>query len=117
MTCFSVLARLLVDTAAGAVTQDQVLAIVRETPRARLQRVASLAPRVESIVAALLARYEEFLEHSSRSKAELLALFEEPTFASARATEGRAFGDEMFVLIQTLGAEGRAKRLFRHIVV
>jgi len=117
ITCFSTLAKLLAVTTAGSVTREHVLETVRQRPTDRLREIAMLHPRVEPHVTALLERYDAFLARTSASKNELIEQFQNNEFRSARSDEARAYGDAMFELVQTLGSEGRAKDLFRHLVV
>lgn len=120
MTCFSVLASLLVATTSGGVTTADVLTIVKRRPVERLLALGGASkkdPKVEQAIERLLAAYESFLTITDQEKAVLVALFTNKDFASARVKEGREFGDAMFDLLQALGTSGRAKELFRHMVV
>lgn len=116
VTCFSVLAALLSATALGAVTKEQVLTIVKRTPLQRLEAISG-GDEVAAHIGRLLELYQTFLVHTDRPKKELVAAFHAEEFKAARSAEGQAFGDEMFELLQVLGRQGRAKELFRHMVV
>jgi hypothetical protein len=65
----------------------------------------------------MLRLYEAFLRNTADAKADLIALFCDRDYARQRAHEGRDFADAMFELLQELGREGRARELFRHMVV
>lgn len=120
MTCFSVLASLLAATSKGHVAKEQVLEIVKRRPVERLLALGTAPDRdgdLETAVKKLLSLYESFLTVTNQEKKELVGLFEKKKFASARVTEGRDFGDAMFEVLQLLGRDGRAKELFRHMVV
>jgi hypothetical protein len=67
--------------------------------------------------AKLLVLYESFLKTTAQQKGELVTLFMDKDFASARVKEGREFGDAVFGLLQALARDDRAKELFRHMVV
>lgn len=116
-TCFSFLARLLVETRSGPVKREHVLEIVRERPRQRLDRVATVVPEAAACVAELLGMYAVFLENTAAEKDALLQSFQDEGQRSARTGEGWKFGNSMFELVQQLGSKSRARELFRHIVV
>ncbi|MBX3259759.1 MAG: hypothetical protein KF782_08710 [Labilithrix sp.] len=121
MTCFSVLASLLAVTAEGGVSKEAVLDVIRRTPVERLRALrAASGPsrdRVERHVETLLRLYEQFLKTTDQEKSALLEALKDPELARRRIQEGREFGDAMFELLQGLGHDGRARELFRHMVV
>lgn len=117
ITCFSALARLLSITARGAVEKNDVAAIVSERPIQRLVAVKECVPQAGVHVDQMLQLYQAFLENTSNAKSTLIEAFGQDEFAHARVQEGRDFADAMFALLQELGREGRAKELFRHMVV
>jgi hypothetical protein len=117
ITCFSALARLLSVTARGAVEKKSVAAIVREKPIQRLAAVKECVPQAGAHVDEMLQLYQAFLENTANAKSMLLESFGQNDFAHARMQEGRDFADAMFALLQELGRAGRAKELFRHMVV
>jgi hypothetical protein len=65
----------------------------------------------------MLGLYETFLRNTAKPKAEHIELFCQGDYARARATEGHDFADAMFDLLQELSRDGRARELFRHMVV
>ena len=94
-----------------------VLTIVNQRPVDRLRTVRNRSQAAAIEVDALLALYETFLQSTDRSKKDLIQDFLDTTIKKARATDGRAFGERMFALLQELGREGRGRELFRHMVV
>jgi predicted nucleotidyltransferase len=117
ITCFSALARLLSVTARGAVEKKSVAAIVRERPIQRLVAVKEGVPQAGVHVDKMLQLYQAFLENTSNAKTTLIESFGQNEYAHAHLQEGRDFADAMFALLQELGRGGRAKELFRHMVV
>lgn len=117
MTCFSALARLLVLTSDGGVKKNDVRALVHERPIERLLAVQKRAPATGRYVDRMLELYEAFLKNTASAKSDLIELFCQPAYASARAQEGHEFADAMFELLQELGRSGRGRELFRHMVV
>jgi len=117
ITCFSALARLLSVTARGAVEKKSVAAIVLERPIRRLAAVKECVPQAGAHVDKMLQLYQAFLENTSNATTPLIESFGQDKFAHARVQEGRDFADEMFALLQELGRAGRARELFRHMVV
>lgn len=115
LTCFSTLAALLALTARGGVRVDDVLSLVELRPLERLARAEG--PATAAPLSTLRALYENFLRVTDAPKSELVARFSDSHFARERADEGGAFGDALFDLLLALGHQGRARQLFRHMVV
>jgi hypothetical protein len=117
ITCFSALARLLVLTSTGGVKKSDVRAVVGESPIDRLLSVQRNAPATGKCVDKMLGLYEAFLKNSAKSKTQLIELFCQADYSRARANEGHEFADTMFDLLLELSRAGRARELFRHMVV
>lgn len=117
MTCFSMLASLLVTTAKGSVDAIDVLALAKKSPVERLQALQLADARVGELVAKLLELYEAFLGTTAADKKTLLASFADDAYAREKTADGNRFGDTMFDILQVLGASGRPRQLFRHMVV
>lgn len=117
ITCFSALARLLSITAKGAVDKKSVAGMVSERPIDRLLAVKACNPQAGEHVDRMLELYQKFLVATSTDKPSLIESFCQRSFAHDRVQEGREFADAMFALLQELGRDGRAKELFRHMVV
>jgi hypothetical protein len=99
------------------VEKNDVAAIVSERPIQRLVAVKECVPQAGVHVDQMLQPYQAFLENTSNAKSTLIEAFGQDEFAHARVQEGRDFADAMFALLQELGRVGRAKELFRHMVV
>ena len=119
LSCFSVLAALLVLTGRGGVRKDDVRALVRRRPIERLRDIGEARAGTEAAayVDKLLALYDGFLTTTNAPTKDLEAKFGAIEFTKAKLDEGYAFGDAMFDLLQVLGREGRARNLFRYMVV
>lgn len=115
MTCFSTLAAILAQTSKGGVRCDDVVRIVGQRPVERLQSARNSS--TESAVARILELYEKFLRTTDIEKAALTARFTDKAFREEAAKDGDDFGTAIFDLLLALGHEGRARDLFRYMVV
>lgn len=115
LTCFSTLAAILATTSKGGVRSEDILAIVGERPIERLERART--PATGTIIDEVHALYETFLRKTDAPKKDLLTSFADRAFSDEAAREGDAFGNALFDLLLALGHEGRAKMLFRYMVV
>lgn len=117
LTCFSALTYLLALTPddSSHVSKEQILEMVRQTPRERLQMLPTLAGRTLDSVPELLETYASYLARADTGKeATLERLREDRDFAREISREGGRFTELMFDLVQDLGRGGR---LHRHMLV
>lgn len=98
-----------------AISKVDVRAMVQLSPVERLQNIASV-PEFDATenIGKLLALYDQFLRNVDRPKDELISDFQFDSFNNERRAEAKAFGDEMFALLNGLG---KATELLRYLVV
>jgi hypothetical protein len=124
MTCYSMIARLLVDAETRDaqnphVSLEAAVRMVRSTPVARIQEVRDLSSRAGDATAAtqanqLLAIYRRYLEVRELADTEVKGRLAEASFQRKLLDDAVEFGKAMFDLLQTLGAKSP---LYRFVVV
>ncbi|MAQ17242.1 MAG: hypothetical protein CMN30_20910 [Sandaracinus sp.] len=113
LTCFSALTHVLAIAPkdSDSVSEADERAMFAMTPLERLRAIATLQPRVAGRIGTMLDLYGRYLDHSAGEKGDLVVrLREDPEFARTTSREGRRFTDEMFDLVQDLGAGNRLHR-------
>jgi predicted nucleotidyltransferase len=111
LTCYSALAYLLVTHSKhGTVTPDAVRRMIAKSPtdRIRSRKIASVAATEANRVIEL---YEQFLDTTDATEADLVARFLDRSSASKLMEHAGKFGGAMFELLRTLGADSRFYRL------
>src|SRR2546425_4405728 len=107
-TCFASIAALGSFTV--PVTEEQVIAITRLTPRERLRSVIENVPSSKSIVDEVLERYAWFLEMSGLPTAELEGQFSDKAKRTEMFKRANKYGDSMFRLLQYIdGSDTRLR--------
>lgn len=113
-TCFATIAALAsFDT---PVHQADVETIVRQTPRERLEFVASQIPDAEDNVSEILNGYAEFLGHTQISKEDLAAQFQDKSRRAELFSCAEAYGDTFFKLIEQLDSV-TGRKILRTLVI
>lgn len=119
LTCYSALACLLaLYKSAGTVSPDDARDLVKRTPTMRLEWLrdldATLAPRIDP----LLEMYAEFLRSTDQPEDKLVDRFLDPSFSKEQIKAASKFGDEMYLLIDSIGrAGGGAPNPFYRLLV
>ena len=114
-TCFASVAAL--GSFSAPVTPEQVIQLVRMTPRARLmsvsERISSMKPAVQKV----LAEYEWFLEMTGQPTTELEAHFSDVQKRRQMFERAIAYGDLMYGLLQAIDATDGRLKLIRNIAI
>ena len=123
MTCYSMIARLLAETAISLgqrahVSKAAMRAMVDSTPVRRLQQVRALAVTAGEhdtvrIIDEMLVLYREYLEIRERPDADVKALFGVAETRREHFKKSDRFGERMFDLLQRLGS---TSPMYRYVV-
>jgi len=114
-TCFASVAAL--GSYSAPVTQEQVLEIVRLTPRERLNGITKRLPAVGSEVASLLEKYDWFLEMTGLRTVDLESKFADKARRVEMSQRAKEYGDAMYNLLRSIDATDPHLRLVRNLVV
>jgi len=114
-TCFASVAALGSFTA--PVTDEQVIAVTRLTPRERLNSVTERLPGAKSVVDEVLNRYAWFLEMTGLPTPDLEQHFSDKGKRTQMFDRANEYGDSMFQLIQFLDTSEPKLRLLRTLVI
>jgi len=114
-TCFATAAAL--GSHRAPVTEEQVFALTKLTPRERLQSVVERIPEVSTHIDEVLDRYVEFLELTGLPTASLEAKFSDKQKRSEMFARAKEYGDAMFRLIDAIDAADDRLRLLRTLVI
>jgi len=114
-TCFATAAAL--GSHRAPVTEEQVFALTRLTPRERLQSVVERIPEVAPHVDQVLERYAEFLEMTGLPTTSLEAKFSDKQKRTEMFARAKEYGDAMFRLISAIDAADNRLRLLRTLVI
>jgi hypothetical protein len=109
LTCFSALAYLLaVYCREGTVSPGEVTDMVKLSPTERLMKLerASGDEHIKQRVTAVLECYEEFLRHTNRKEAELLA-----DFMDSNPSREAILGERVYELLSAIGKDSRFYRV------
>jgi hypothetical protein len=110
-TCYSMAVN-LVGTPAP-VTPDMVLDLCSLTPHQRFERLRGRSNEIDSLLAILAERYEEFLQRVQRDKDELTEELQPAEARSGLLQDADAYGTAIFELARRIASEER----LRHLVV
>lgn len=115
-TCFSAIGAILaILRDAPGLDEETERQLFAKTPMERLEYVAEIAADTADRVQRMLALYAAFLERNDHPKRELIAqLTEDESYGKAVSNAGRAFTEEMFLLLQHLGQGGP---LYRQLII
>jgi hypothetical protein len=114
-TCFASIAALGSFTV--PVTEEQVVAITRLTPRERLRSVIENISSSKPIVEEVLERYGWFLEMTGLPTAELEGRFSDKAKRTEMFERATEYGDSMFRLLQHIDGSDLRLRLLRTLVI
>lgn len=120
LTCYSAVVGLqLLLRENNTVTKEQAVELVRATPLERVLRAADHGVRQN--VETITEMYEEFLEETDCSKADLREKMKDTEYYGKELERARAFGDEFFLLIKSLAemdsVGSPSWRLLRYVTV
>lgn len=99
------------------VTEQQVIAITKLTPRLRLESVADRMGQVKQEVVNILTNYDWFLEMTGLPTSELEKHFSDKKSRTDMFKKANEYGDAMFALLQAIDAADSKLRLVRHLVI
>ena len=110
LTCYSALAMLAWLERRGAVSPDDVLAMVQLSPTQRIEKLATECLELHEPAARVLSEYAWFLENLSTDKASAVALL--ASAAGQRRADGRAraYREAFYELVNEAGKGGRLTR-------
>ena len=109
-TCFSMVLHL--SSESPPVRAARVFELCTLTPSQRLEALEGMGdPEADRCIAALLRRYEEFLDQVQRPREELLADFRNDAVRRDRLQEAGSFGEQIFELLRRLVPEDRLRHL------
>jgi hypothetical protein len=117
LTCYSALLYLLaVFHVEGTVTLQAAETMTKATPTERIEALEQLmgsdwTNEMGSASQELLEIYEKFLRTTDQGEQELLILFKNEQTAKEHAKKSYAFGDQIFKLIELIGAGNEFHRL------
>ena len=114
LTCYSALLYLLaVYVNEGAVSPSEALAMIAITPTKRLEWLLTQRHLAEahSAIQTLLDQYEIFLETTNFAEKELLEKFSDSSRARTYMSDASKFGDLVFEVLRSIGADNPFHRL------
>lgn len=114
-TCFASVAAL--GSFLAPVTQQQIIAITKLTPRLRLLSIAERLPVVKTEIEALLLEYDWFLEMTGLQTSDLEKQFSDKQKRTDMFHRANTYGNAMFRLIQAIDATDPRLRLVRNLVI
>lgn len=113
-TCFATIAAL---ATMKNPSEDDVLALVNQTPMDRLIQAAEKLPSIESRVESVLESYAWFIEQTGQPEADLLAGFVDKEGRHERFRRANEYGDLMFDLLRSISEHADQPRLLRFLVI
>jgi hypothetical protein len=116
LTCYSAILDLLsIVKRTGSVSRDDAIALAHKTPIERLIAVSETPDEATNAsIRQLLEMYDSFLHETDAPKDEVRRRFADDGYNELRRNEAKAFGDEIFKLLTTVGRE---TPLYRYLVV
>ncbi|GGK23398.1 nucleotidyltransferase domain-containing protein [Salinarimonas ramus] len=114
LTCYSTLLCLLTEfRERGTVTLDIAVDITRTSPTERLERLQArpAAKVAEHELQTLVAIYDEFLQISAGSEADVAARFEDKEEAVRLMADAERFGDQIAAALRKIGDGTRLHRI------
>ena len=110
-TCFATVAYLF---SLPQCNQDEILSLVRLTPRQRLERICYHNPGASQTVDSVLEKYSWFIEKTELSTEDLYSHFSDKAKRTKAFEEANKYGDTMFKL---LCEADKNKNLIRYLVI
>jgi hypothetical protein len=114
-TCFASIAAL--GSHVAPVSEEDVIAMTKLTPRQRLESLVGRVPRIEPRVKEVLDRYSWFLEMTGLPTEQIESKFADKQKRIEMFREANAYGDSMFRLISSIDESDPKLRLIRYLVV
>jgi hypothetical protein len=114
-TCFASIAAL--GSFNAPVTEEQVIAITKLTPRQRLESVAERVPSAKGPVNEVLEKYEWFLQMTGLPTEQLEEHFSDRVKRTEMFKKANDYGDTMFRLLQSIDDSDPNLRLLRTLVI
>lgn len=112
LTCYSALAYLLaVHGREGTVSKERALVMTQLTPTRRLERLRDEFGVKPELVSNVLSYYQRFLEKTDKTDDALQAQFADTKLNAALMEEAGQFGDAVALLLQSVHADPRFRRL------
>ncbi|WP_141201875.1 MULTISPECIES: hypothetical protein [unclassified Marinobacter] len=116
MTCFATVCA--IGAMPTSTNKEEVVKLIKMTPRERLEKVPKWLPNAQSMVNNLITKYSVFLDMTGLSKTELHQRFATENNGSKLLEEANEFGDAMFELIKFIDKEKNFELgLVRHLVI
>jgi len=116
-TCFATVAAL--GCATSRVTEADVRALVKLTPRQRLMQAGANLPRVAPLVTALLEEYSWFIHLTGLTEAELHGYFEEEESRHRMFSRATTYGGMVYELLAEIDRreDMPSRQFMRHLVI
>lgn len=114
-TCFASIGAL--GSHSAPVSEEQVLALARMTPRERLNSIAERLPETRQGVTKVLDRYNWFLEMTGLPVADLEARFSDKQKRMEMFRRANEYGDAMYNLLQVIDSTREQPNLIRYLVI
>lgn len=114
-TCFASIAAL--GTHLAPVREEQVLELMKLTPRQRIESVCERTPAASDAARDVLERYSWFLEMTGLPTPELEANFSDKQKRTEMFQRANEYGDSMFRLLQAIDSTDSRLRLLRSLVI
>lgn len=113
--CFASIAA--IGSLKAPVSQEQVIEIIKLTPRDRLKRISVNIPSLSEQVQAILDKYDWFLEMTGLTTDELEKQFSDKEKRTEMFRRANEYGDVMYELIRSIDAQDKELRLLRYLVI
>ena len=111
-TCFATIASLSCQH--KSITEEDVIEMVKLTPRQRLQKISDLVPSSKSNIEKIIYEYEWFLKMTGLSTKDLHKHFENKEKRTEMFERANKFGDMMYDLLTIV--DGKYE-IFRYLVI
>jgi hypothetical protein len=115
-TCFATVCA--IGSLPPPVTRDQIIELIKMTPRERLQMIPEKLKNTQKLVDELIEMYSDFLRMTGLPESELHEKFENLEKTTSLFEKANKFGDLMFELLKEIDKKSPPNnKLVRHLVI